>query len=64
MYSDEQKKKDYDTAYRKAKIKRVPLDMQKEDYEILQAAAAAAGEPVNAFIKRAIAERIEKMQKG
>ena len=37
----------------------MPLDMKKDDYERLQEAAAAAGEPVNTYIKKAIAARME-----
>ena len=36
--------------------------MQKSDYEKLQAAANAAGEKINAYIKKAIAERMEREQ--
>lgn len=55
-------KAQYDIEYAKNKIKRVPLDMQKSDYEKLQAAANAAGEKINAYIKKAIAERMEREQ--
>lgn len=55
-----EKKKEYNIEYAKRAMKRVPLDMKKEEYEKLQAAAAAAGEPVNTYIKRAIAARMEK----
>ena len=44
------------------KIKRVPLDMQKSDYEKLKKFAADHGEAVNQFIKIAIKERIERME--
>lgn len=57
-YSEEKKK--YNMEYAKKNIKRVPLDMLKSDYEKLQAAAAAAGEPINTYIKKAIADRMEK----
>ena len=50
----------YDVDYAKKNIKRVPLDMQKDDYDKLQAAASAAGEKVNTYIKRAIFERMER----
>lgn len=51
--------------YKAAKIKRVPLDMQIAKYEALQTHAAARGESVNGFIKRAIAETMERdQQKG
>ncbi len=46
--------------YNAAHLKRVPLDMQLSDYEMLKAAADAAGVPVNAYIKQAIRERIER----
>jgi uncharacterized protein (DUF1778 family) len=48
--------------YKAGKIKRVPLDMQITDYDILQAAANAAGEKVNTYIKNAIAQRMEREQ--
>ena len=46
--------------YKNEKIKRVPLDMQRDDYDILKAAADACGEKVNEFIKKAIRERLER----
>lgn len=46
--------------YREQNIKRVPLDMQISDYEIMQSYAAARGESVNGFIKRAIAETMAR----
>ena len=52
----------YDVDYAKKNIKRVPLDMQKDDYDKLQAAASAAGEKVNTYIKRAIFERMGREQ--
>ena len=57
-------KETYEAAkkYKNEKIKRVPLDMQKEDYDILKAAADARGEKVNEFIKKAIRERLEREQ--
>ena len=56
----DEKKAAYIAQYKRDKIKRVPFDMQITDYEKLKAAADAAGEKVNAYIKRAIAERMEK----
>ena len=50
----------YDIAYAKSNIKRVPLDMQKSDYEQLKAAAEERGEKVNEYIKIAIKERMER----
>ena len=46
--------------YKNEKIKRVPLDMQREDYEVLKMAADARGEKVNEFIKKAIRERLDR----
>jgi hypothetical protein len=45
--------------YKSEKIKRVPLDMQKEDYDLLKAAADVKGERVNEFIKKAIRLRLD-----
>ena len=53
-------KTQYDLEYAKKNIKRVPLDMQKEEYDKLKAAAESSGEKVNAYIKRAIRERMER----
>ena len=46
--------------YEKKAIKRIPLDVQKEKYEEIKAAAEAAGETVNGYIKSAIDQRIER----
>lgn len=46
--------------YREAKIKRIPLDVQISDYERIKAAAESNGESVNGYIKRAIAQRMER----
>lgn len=46
--------------YAKEKLKRIPLDVQKEKYEEIKAAADAAGEPVNGYIKKAIDERMQR----
>ena len=55
-------KETYEAAkkYKNEKIKRVPLDMQKDDYDILKAAADSCGEKVNEFIKKAIRQRMER----
>ena len=50
----------YDINYAKAKLKRIPLDVQKEKYEQIKAAAVRSGESVNGYIKKAIDERIER----
>lgn len=46
--------------YAAKNLKRVPLDMQRTQYEALQAHAQAQGESVNGFIKRAIQETMER----
>lgn len=50
----------YDIEYAKNKLKRIPLDVQKEKYEKIKAAATAAGESVNGYIKKAVDERMER----
>lgn len=50
----------YDIEYAKTKLKRIPLDVQKEEYERIKAAADASGEKVNGYIKKAIRERIDR----
>lgn len=46
--------------YAKKNLKRIPLDVQKEKYEDIKAAADTAGESVNGYIKKAIDERMER----
>ena len=46
--------------YAKKALKRIPLDVQKEKYEEIKAAADAANEPVNRYIKNAIEERMQR----
>ena len=50
----------YDIEYAKNKLKRIPLDVQKEKYEEIKAAATAAGESVNSYIKKAVEERMKR----
>ena len=45
--------------YREKSIKRIPLDVQKEKYDEIKAAATAAGESVNGYIKTAVDLRME-----
>lgn len=54
--SESQKKAN--TKYREKSIKRIPLDVQKEKYEKIKAAATTAGESVNGFIKDSINKKI------
>ena len=56
--TDEEWKK-YLLEYKKAKLKRVPLDMPIQKYQELKEAADKANEPVNSYIKKAIQMRIE-----
>ena len=50
----------YDIEYAKTKLTRSPLDVQKEKYEEIKAAATAAGESVNGYIKKAVDQRMER----
>lgn len=54
----ENKKAKYDMEYAKKNIKRIPLDVQKEQYEIIKSAADSEGMKLNSFIKKAIDEKI------
>lgn len=53
------KKTEYNMQYAKEKLKRIPLDVQKEKYEEIKAAADKTGEKVNAYIKKAIDNRLK-----
>lgn len=53
-------KTEYDLKYAKTKLKRIPLDVQKEKYEQIKVAAEKAGETVNGYIKKAIDERMSR----
>ena len=44
--------------YREKNIKRVPLDMQTEDYAEVKAASEATGKKVNSYIKCAIRDAV------
>lgn len=55
--SDKRKESMYN--YAKTKLKRIPLDVQKEKYEEIKAAATAAGESVNGYIKKAVDQRMK-----
>ena len=54
--TDSQKQARY--RYEKKSLKRIPLDVQKDKYEEIKAAAENAGLAVNAFIKQAIDEKM------
>lgn len=55
-------KKKYTMEYKRKNMKRIPLDVQKNDYEEIKQAAEAVGETVNGFIKTAINERLARMK--
>ena len=55
-----EQRKEYLYDYQKTKLKRIPLDVPKEKYEQIKAAADAAGEKVNGYIKKAVDERTER----
>ena len=50
----------YDMQYAKTKLKRIPLDVQKEKYQEIKAAADRSKESVNGYIKKAIDERMKR----
>lgn len=51
-------KKEYNKNYAKNRLKRIPLDVQKEKYEEIKNAADDAGETVNGYIKKSIDMRL------
>ena len=51
-------KAEYTKKYAKEKLKRVPLDVTKDKYEEIKAAADSVGETVNGYIKKAVDDRI------
>ena len=53
-------KKNYNANYAKNNLKRIPLDVQKDKYDQIKAAADTAGEKVYSYIKRAVYERMER----
>ena len=55
-----EQRKEYLYEYQNTKLKRIPLDVQKEKYEEISAAAESKGETVNGYIKKAIDERMER----
>ena len=61
MPTKENKSK-YDIQYDKNNLKRIPLDVRKEKYEEIKAAAEKAGETVNGYIKKAIDQRMTNSQ--
>ena len=51
-------KNKYMNVYRNEKLKRIPLDVNKDKFSEIEAHAKSRGESVNGFIKRAIDEAI------
>lgn len=47
-------KKAYTMKYKKEKLKRIPLDVQKDKYDEIKAYCEAHNETINGFIKKAI----------
>lgn len=45
--------------YKAKNIKRLPLDVQLDEYERFRVSSAFVGESLNGYIKKAIQERIE-----
>ena len=58
--TNQEKKTKYNLKYAKEKLKRIPLDVQKDKYKEIKAHAEKQNESVNGFIKRAIDEAIER----
>ena len=56
-YNESRKKASIE--YEKRSLKRIHLDVQKEKYDEIKAAADKAGETVNGYIKKAIEQRME-----
>lgn len=59
IMSYKENKKAYNLNYAKDKLKRIPLDVQKEKYDQIKAAADNVNESVNGYIKKAIDMRME-----
>lgn len=57
-YSEKQKQ--WTENYKRENYKRIPLDVPKEFHNQVKAAAEAAGQSVNGYIKQAIIEKVER----
>ena len=53
-------KSGYVTKYKRENLKRVPLEVRKDFYESVKAAADTCSMSVNGFIKSAIKEKMER----
>lgn len=58
------KKKQYDIAYAKTHLKRVPLDLRLDKYNEIKEHAESHDESINGFIKRAIDETMARYTIG
>ena len=57
----DKKRMDYINNFKRENLKRIGFEVKKDYYEnILKPAADAAGESMNAFIKNAVQQRIER----
>ena len=52
------KKTEYVLKYAREHLKRVPLDLTHDDYTVVQMAAEEAGESINGYIKKSVAQRM------
>ena len=58
--SETSAKRKYELEYAINRLKRIPLDELQEKYEEIKAAATAAGESVNGYIKKAVDQRMDR----
>lgn len=56
-----EKKKAYNQDYNKKNYKRIPLDVRRDNYDEIKAAADLCNEKVNEFIKKSIANRLSTL---
>ena len=56
----DEKRKESMMKYAKENLKRIPLDVQKAEYDKIKAAANNVGEKVNQYIKEAIKQRMDR----
>lgn len=54
------RKQNYDMQYADTHLKRVPINYQKHEYELVRLAADRAGQKVGTYIKQAVRERMER----
>ena len=54
-----QHKRKYIAEYKNERLKRIPLDVQRAEYDRIKAASVMAGETVNGYIKTAVRGRMD-----